>query len=295
MALVKEEKASLKLKAAAVEKKIGGLLERIIESESGTVISAYERKVEELEREKLVLKEKTARCGTVARDFDDTFRTAFDFLSNPCFLWEKGSFEDKRIVLKLTLDSHLEYDWNEGVRTAEFSLPFKALEGLSGSEKEMAERVSVQTFPKLRSFPRLSAPHEGQPLILTLKANQSANTATIRIVSERDGRVIADTPVTPPLDQSMTPARGCFCACSTLSRAVILSRLTPKWRATSTATSSPEEIAPAARNSASAMSSICRMSASLAGVRASHQLSGVMASGQTKHLPASSTSAWKCA
>ena len=81
MALVKEEKASLKLKAAAVEKKIGGLLERIIESESGTVISAYERKVEELEREKLVLKEKTARCGTVARDFDDTFRTAFVCLS----------------------------------------------------------------------------------------------------------------------------------------------------------------------------------------------------------------------
>lgn len=139
VAAVKDEKATLKLKLAVVEKKIGGILERIIETESGTVISAYERKVEELEREKLLLQEKTARCGTVARDYDATFRTAFEFLSNPCYLWENGTFEDKIIVLKLTLDTPLEYDWNQGVRTAEFSLPFKALEGFSGSEKAMAE------------------------------------------------------------------------------------------------------------------------------------------------------------
>ncbi|MDZ4274536.1 MAG: hypothetical protein U0995_00735 [Erythrobacter sp.] len=56
---------------------------------SGAVISALERKVEELEREKLVLQEKTARCGTVARDYDATFRTAFEFLSKACYIWKK--------------------------------------------------------------------------------------------------------------------------------------------------------------------------------------------------------------
>lgn len=76
----------------------------------------------------------------MVRDYDATFRTAFEFLSNPCYLWENGSFEDKIIVLKLTLDTHLEYDWNQGVRTANFSLPFKALEGFSGSEEAMAGR-----------------------------------------------------------------------------------------------------------------------------------------------------------
>ena len=151
-AAVKDEKAALKLKASAIEKKIGSLLERIIESESSTVINAYERKVEELEREKLVLAERTARCGTVVRDYDATFRTAFEFLSNPCYLWENGSFEDKIIVLKLTLDTHLEYDWNQGVRTANFSLPFKALEGLSGSDEAMADRVGFE--PTVSLHPR---------------------------------------------------------------------------------------------------------------------------------------------
>jgi site-specific DNA recombinase len=36
--------------------------------------------------------------------------------------------DDKRIVLKLTLATHLQYGWNEGVRTPELSLPFKVLE-----------------------------------------------------------------------------------------------------------------------------------------------------------------------
>lgn len=140
---VREAKSAFKLKINAVEKKIDGLLERIVESESATVISAYERKVAELERSKLLLAEKQARCGTVARDYEKTFRTAFDFFSNPCYLWENGTLEDKRIVLQLTLNGHLEYDWNQGVRTTEISFPFRALEDFSGSEKEMAEQESA--------------------------------------------------------------------------------------------------------------------------------------------------------
>ncbi len=144
IATVKDEKARLKLEAAGVDKKIGQLLDRIVASDCDAVISAYERKVGELEREKLVLAEKTARCGTALPDYDATFRTAFEFLSNPCNLWENGTFEDKRIVLKLTLDTHLEYDWKEGVRTPEISLPFKVLEDISGREKELADRVGFE-------------------------------------------------------------------------------------------------------------------------------------------------------
>lgn len=44
----------------------------------------------------------------------------FEFISNPWNLWEKGNFEDKRIVLKLTLASHLEYEWDEGVRPLKY-------------------------------------------------------------------------------------------------------------------------------------------------------------------------------
>lgn len=51
----KEERTSLKVQIAATEKKIGQLLERIVKASNVSVISAYERKVEDLEREKLVL------------------------------------------------------------------------------------------------------------------------------------------------------------------------------------------------------------------------------------------------
>ena len=140
----KEEIVTFKSELAATEKKIGQFLERIVESDSPAVIGAYERKVEELEREKLVLAEKTARCGTVAKDYDETFQTAFTFLSNPWSLWENGSLEDRRIVLRLTLNSHLQYDWNEGVQTPEISLPFKVLSDAAASGAVMADRVGFE-------------------------------------------------------------------------------------------------------------------------------------------------------
>ena len=145
----KDEVATLKQEIVATDKRIGQFLERIVESESPAVIDAYERKVEELQREKLVLAEKTTRCGTVAKDYDATFQTAFSFLSNPWNLWENGTFEDRRIVLKLTLASHLEYDWNQGVQTADISLPFKALEELSRPENGNGGQGGIRTHGEL--------------------------------------------------------------------------------------------------------------------------------------------------
>lgn len=75
----KEERASLKLQIAATEKKIGQLLERIVETSNESVVSAYERKVEDLEREKLILVEKTARCGTALGSFTQLFEPLLIF------------------------------------------------------------------------------------------------------------------------------------------------------------------------------------------------------------------------
>ena len=97
--------------------------------------------MQELERKKFVIAEKTARCGTVAKDADQTFDAASQFLSNPLILLYNGRLDDKRIVLKLTLASHLRYDWNEGVPTPQFSLPFKALENVGMAENLLADRV----------------------------------------------------------------------------------------------------------------------------------------------------------
>jgi hypothetical protein len=50
-----------------------------------------------------------------------------------------------KLVLRLTPGTHLEHDWNEGDRTAELSLPFRALRKVCDQEKVMAVGESLRT------------------------------------------------------------------------------------------------------------------------------------------------------
>ena len=106
-------------------------------SESSVLITTYENKVRKLEEQKVAINEKIQNCGRPLKNFDDTFRTAFGFLANPCKLGESDRLEDKRSVLKLVFAERLPYDRNEGFRTASLSLPFLLLEDLKGSNYEL--------------------------------------------------------------------------------------------------------------------------------------------------------------
>ena len=65
------------------------------------------------------------------KSFDETLRTALDFLGNPQKLWVSERLEDKRAVLKLAFADRLAYARNEGFRTANLALPFNVLGGFS--------------------------------------------------------------------------------------------------------------------------------------------------------------------
>lgn len=103
-----------------------------------SVITAYEGRVQKLEEEKLLIKERMASAGRPASRFDVAVRTALEFLANPCNLWVSERLEDKRAVLKLAFADRLRYERNQGFRTADLSLPFKVLGSISGGEREMA-------------------------------------------------------------------------------------------------------------------------------------------------------------
>jgi site-specific DNA recombinase len=140
----KEGRKALKLQAAAVDRKIDQFLDRIVDADSQTVISAYERKIGELEREKLILGERIAKCGTPVRDYDETFQTAMTFLANPWNLWETGRLEDRRAMLKLVFPGHLIYRRNSGFQTPEISLPFKALGDISVPKREVVRPAGFE-------------------------------------------------------------------------------------------------------------------------------------------------------
>jgi site-specific DNA recombinase len=133
-----ERKAAMKREVVEIDRKVAVLLDRVVEAESTTIMKALEGRVEELEQRKLVVAEAIAKCGTAARDYDASFRTALRFIANPWNLWSSDRLEDKRAVLKLTFSDLLRYDRHEGFRTPEIAFPLKLLWGISGKLEEMA-------------------------------------------------------------------------------------------------------------------------------------------------------------
>ena len=124
------DRAILKEEGIRLDDLIQQLVDRILKANSTAAIEAYEKKIEALEIEKATLNEKVSKCGRAIPDFDETLRTALDFISDPKMLWNSDKLEDKRALLKLAFASPLRYERIEGFRTAEFSKPFNFFKGL---------------------------------------------------------------------------------------------------------------------------------------------------------------------
>jgi len=132
-------RASFRKEIAKLDQEVSGLLERITATTTESVVRAYERKIEFLERERLVLEEKLTFSSKKSDTFAKKFEPALEYLRNPQNLWASGHFEDKKTVMKLTFLNHLTYCRKTGFRTANLSLPFKVLEGFQRPENQMVE------------------------------------------------------------------------------------------------------------------------------------------------------------
>ncbi len=131
---------SLKTKVAQLETQIARLLDRIVDAENPRVISTYEARIGELEKEKLILSSKLENTGQPTHTFEEMFEHAMSFLANPWKLWVSDRLEDKRIALRLTFSDRLAYCRNQGFRTPKISLPFKVLGSICGQKSNMAHR-----------------------------------------------------------------------------------------------------------------------------------------------------------
>ena len=92
-------------------------MDRIVATDSDTLIALYGRRIRALEEQRFKLRESTANCGSALPDYEEAFRTAIEFLANSCNLWNSPRLEDKRAVLKLTFAERLAYRKNAGFRT----------------------------------------------------------------------------------------------------------------------------------------------------------------------------------
>lgn len=120
-----------------IESDIERLVDRTLDTSNATLTKRYEQHINELETKKMILAEKQGQIGKPQQSFEQVFRTAMQFLSNPLNLWKSSRLEDKRAVLKLTFSDQLSYHQETGFRTANLSLPFKVLGSILGDKKEM--------------------------------------------------------------------------------------------------------------------------------------------------------------
>ena len=133
-------KKALQADIAKIEKQIDQLLDRIVDASSDSVVSAYEKRVAKLEREKLLAQEKLAETGVPRHTLEESFEHAMNFLSSPWKIWENADLALKKCVLRLAFVEPLPYCRNEGLRTPNLAFPFKALGQICGQKCEMAHR-----------------------------------------------------------------------------------------------------------------------------------------------------------
>ena len=129
---------TLKANVAKLESQIDGLLDRIVETSNASVVSAYEKKIARLEREKALAVEKLVTSGKPQRTLEESFEHALQFLSSPWSIWNNSDLIGKRTVLRLAFLEPLAFSRKEGLRTPNLAFPFKALGKIYSGNCEMA-------------------------------------------------------------------------------------------------------------------------------------------------------------
>ena len=138
-----QEQIALQGDLKQLERKTENLLDKIVDTDHPQIASTLEKRLRHMEEQKIVLEEKIAQCGTEIRDFDKSFRTAFEFFENPHKLWASDDITHKRMALKLVFTERMAYDRNEGFRTAPIALPYRVLRDFREGQSVM---VGVRGF-----------------------------------------------------------------------------------------------------------------------------------------------------
>ena len=140
----KQNKKATKQEYAAIDNKIAKLVERIVNTESYSLISAYENSIRELEKSKVRLEEQSRKCSETLPEFDKTFRTAMEFLSNPYKTWVSGTTIERRAALRMVFTEELSYTLKQGFRTPSIAEPLRLCGTLATGNEKMVPTAGVE-------------------------------------------------------------------------------------------------------------------------------------------------------
>ncbi|WP_152477087.1 recombinase zinc beta ribbon domain-containing protein [Roseovarius sp. THAF9] len=141
-------KKALEKQCKDAEAQIEGLLDRIVDASSPTVVTAYEKRISKLEREKIRLTDRASRVVPPKGRFEEFIELSLEFLARPWNIYENGSLAMKQTVLRLAFPEPLRYSRENGYRTIKTAFPFRVLEGICNQKCEMVppERLELPTY-----------------------------------------------------------------------------------------------------------------------------------------------------
>ncbi|MCD1628105.1 recombinase family protein [Seohaeicola saemankumensis] len=134
---MREERAAWKSQIKTIDSEIENTLDKIIEAENKSVIRAFEKRIEKLERQKIVLSEKVSGVLPDRHTKSECMELSLSFLSNPWKVYKNGGHAAKQTVLRLAFQEPLTYCPKEAYGTPKFSFPFKVLGEITRAKKEM--------------------------------------------------------------------------------------------------------------------------------------------------------------
>lgn len=117
------------------------------------MITTYERQVDQLAQQRILIQEKIQKCGTLDVGMKESVRTGLQFLENPYKYWVLRGLEGKRLVLKATFSRPLGYHHQRGFRTAAISLPFSVLREFSEGDSEVVPGAGIEPATQGFSVP----------------------------------------------------------------------------------------------------------------------------------------------
>ncbi len=127
-----------------ISEEIASLLIRVPRTKYEKTAVAYENRIAELRSEAELLEEKIATQKAAEGNFDQMFELSMSFLSNPYEIWQKGTYEIKRMVQRLAFSAPIATCRREGLRTGETTIPFKALRFFSTSESKVVPKERLE-------------------------------------------------------------------------------------------------------------------------------------------------------
>ena len=120
-------RTAIKTEITDTEKRITKLVDKTADASNPRVFAALEKRIDELERHQLVLRERLENSHKPKDSFADLFEHAVRFLANPCNLWKTDRFDLQRLVLRLAFSGPLHYNKNQGFLNTKIAFPFKHL------------------------------------------------------------------------------------------------------------------------------------------------------------------------